>query len=262
MIGIGIEDELRVGQVLLQNKRIHGIDDHVIASVDHQRRVGNLSEIVERARAGSAPLADRGDLRRCDLLAHLRVATLLAQAKPLQKRPASSLARLGRCEESSKPRLVRVCIGRAEHGLSLGGQGRHALATSRPCPHQDQAADQARLGERQRLRDEAAKRKTEDVDLCKTKRLDERRRVGRHLLDRGWHLAVRAGNARVIEQDHLPPRREAVGHQRVPVVHGTGEMHVEDERDAARFAEAPVSEPNTCRLYELRRRGLVAMNHF
>src|ERR1700736_5425288 len=33
VIGIRIEDELRVGQVLLKNKRINGIDDHVIASV-------------------------------------------------------------------------------------------------------------------------------------------------------------------------------------------------------------------------------------
>jgi hypothetical protein len=40
VIGIRIEDELRVGQVLLKNKRIHGIDDH-------------LSEIVKRARAAA-----------------------------------------------------------------------------------------------------------------------------------------------------------------------------------------------------------------
>src|SRR6266478_1154418 len=55
VIGIRIEDELRVAQVLLKNKRIHGIDDYVVASVDHQRRVGNLSEIVKRARTRSTP---------------------------------------------------------------------------------------------------------------------------------------------------------------------------------------------------------------
>src|ERR1700720_460861 len=52
VIGIRIEDELCVGQVLLKNERIHGIDDHVVASVDHQRRVGNLPEIVKRLGAG------------------------------------------------------------------------------------------------------------------------------------------------------------------------------------------------------------------
>jgi hypothetical protein len=34
-------------------------------------------------------------------------------------------------------------------------------------------------------------------------------------------------------------------------------MHVEDERHATRFAEASVSEPDTSRVHELRRRGLV-----
>src|SRR3981189_3893477 len=58
VIGIRIEDELRVGQVLLKNKRIHGVDDHVIASVDHQRRVGNLSEIVKRAPTRSTPFTN------------------------------------------------------------------------------------------------------------------------------------------------------------------------------------------------------------
>jgi hypothetical protein len=35
-------------------------------------------------------------------------------------------------------------------------------------------------------------------------------------------------------------------------------MHVEDEWLAARFAEAPVSEADALRLYELRRCGLVS----
>src|ERR1700716_2192567 len=83
VIGIRIENELRAGQVLLKNKRIHGVDDHVITSVDHQRRMGNLSEIIKRARARSTPFTDRIDLRWRDLLANLRVTTLLAQAEPL-----------------------------------------------------------------------------------------------------------------------------------------------------------------------------------
>src|SRR5258708_4277355 len=55
----------------------------------------------------------------------------------------------------------------------------------------------------------------------------------------------------------VPVRREAVGHQGVPVVHGAGEMHIENERDAARPAEAPVGEPHAGGVDELRRRGLV-----
>ena len=66
MIGIRIEDELRVGQVLLKDERIHAIDDNVIASVDHQRRVRDRSQIVKRAGSRCTPLADRADLCRCD----------------------------------------------------------------------------------------------------------------------------------------------------------------------------------------------------
>ncbi|MER9056820.1 MULTISPECIES: hypothetical protein [unclassified Mesorhizobium] len=52
---------------------------------------------------------------------------------------------------------------------------------------------------------------------------------------------------------------EAVGHRRVPMIHRAGEMHVEDERHATRFAEPPVSERGTCGVHELRRRGLVTV---
>src|ERR1700730_6862441 len=105
-----------------------GVDGEVMAAVDHQCRLGNLSEIVERVRARSTPLADRLDLHRRDLCVNLRVAPLLAQAEPLQKRSPGSLARLGRCEENPKPQLVRVRICRAEYGLSLRCQGRHGLS--------------------------------------------------------------------------------------------------------------------------------------
>jgi hypothetical protein len=43
------------------------------------------------------------------------------------------------------------------------------------------------------------------------------------------------------------------------MVHRAGEVLVEDQRDAAAPAEAAVGEPNTSRVHELRRRGLVGM---
>src|SRR6266851_7778005 len=39
VIGIRIEDELRVRQVLLQDERVYGVDDHVIAAVHDQSRL-------------------------------------------------------------------------------------------------------------------------------------------------------------------------------------------------------------------------------
>src|SRR5882762_1776376 len=46
------------------------------------------------------------------------------------------------------------------------------------------------------------------------------------------------------------------------MVHGAGEVLVEDERHAARFAEAAIGEADAVGLDEPRRRGLVGMNHF
>lgn len=87
--------------------------------------------------------------------------------------PPGSLARFGWREEDAKPQLVLVSVRLREYGLSLWCQGRHALSATRAYPHQDQAANQTGVGDRQRLRDEAAKRETHDVDRHETKRLDE-----------------------------------------------------------------------------------------
>jgi hypothetical protein len=43
------------------------------------------------------------------------------------------------------------------------------------------------------------------------------------------------------------------------MVHGAHEMHVEDEWEAARLAEAAVGEADAIGLDELRRRGLVTV---
>src|SRR5579864_4744276 len=42
--GVWIEDELGVRQVLRQDKRVHGRDDHVMAPTRHQDRVRYFSE--------------------------------------------------------------------------------------------------------------------------------------------------------------------------------------------------------------------------
>jgi hypothetical protein len=41
VIGIGVEDELRVREVLLQDERVHRVDDDVVAAIDDQRRLGD-----------------------------------------------------------------------------------------------------------------------------------------------------------------------------------------------------------------------------
>src|SRR3984893_17154120 len=88
------------------------------------------------------------------------------------------------------------------------------------------------------LRDKAADRKPEHIDLRQSQRLDKRDRVGPHLLARGRNLAGAARYAGVVEQNDLALRREAIGHRRIPMVHRTGEVLVENERYAVPLAEA------------------------
>jgi hypothetical protein len=70
-----------------------------------------------------------------------------------------------------------------EYGLGLGGQIRHAFSAPRTGPHQKQPTNQMGLGDRQRLGDESAQRKTQNIGLDEAKRFYERRCVGRHFLD-------------------------------------------------------------------------------
>ena len=39
VVGVRINDQLSVGDVLLQNPGVDGVDDHVVVAVDYQRRL-------------------------------------------------------------------------------------------------------------------------------------------------------------------------------------------------------------------------------
>src|SRR5258708_38995425 len=45
MIAVGVQNELRVRQVLLQYERVHRIDEHVVAAFDHERRLSDLLQV-------------------------------------------------------------------------------------------------------------------------------------------------------------------------------------------------------------------------
>src|SRR6266478_103655 len=123
-----------------------------------------------------------------------------------------------------------------------------------------QATDQLRRGEDQLLPHRAAEREAEHVDLAETQRLDEGDRIGGHPFDRGRHLAGTARDAGIVEQDDFAVLGEAVGHQRVPMVHGAGEMHVEDERHARGLTETAIGEADALGLDELRGCALMGVS--
>jgi hypothetical protein len=109
------------------------------------------------------------------------------------------------------------------------------------------------------LRDHTADREAEHIRLVQTKCSAEGDRVGAHLLERGRHLAGAAGNACVVEQDHLTVASQAIRHRRVLVIHGARVVLVEDDRHAAGLAKSAIGEADSDSLYELCRRGLVGV---
>src|SRR4029077_6299480 len=196
-----------------------------------------------------------------NLVVHLGIASLLTKMLALQEFQSRRLARLGGTEEDREPEMLGRIIGGAEDPLCYLGQRFHSLTAARTGAHQDQLANEIGRLQRDFLRDHAADREAEHIHLVQTKCSAERDRVGAHLLERGRNFAGAAGNAGVVEQDHLTVATQAIGHRRVPVIHGARIVLVEDDWHSAGLAESTISEADSVGLDELRRRGLVGMNH-
>src|SRR5262249_31111697 len=84
-------------------------------------------------------------------------------------------------------------------------------------------------------------------------------RVGAHLSESAGNLAGASGAADIVEQNDFVLSGEAIGHRRIPMVHGGHEIHVEDQRHAAFFAEPAIGEADAVGLDELRRHGPVGI---
>jgi hypothetical protein len=143
--------------------------------------------------------------------------------------------------------------------LPSGVPGIHTLAAARPGPQQHEAPHEIGGLERDLLRDKAADRKAEHVDLLESQRLDESHRVGAHVGERRRHLAGAAGDAGIVEQNNFPVFCEAVSHRRIPMIHRAGIVLVENERQSVRLAEAAIGEADAIGLDELRRCGLMGV---
>src|SRR5216683_2938290 len=261
VICVGIEDELGVRQVLLQDERIHGVDDHVLAAIHDQRRLADRLQIFERLLPRRAPFADRLDLGGRDFLVDLGIAVLGAQPEALEELAACSLALRGPREMHAKPKMIGLVIGGAEDFLRLWRERSHALAAARAGADQDEAPHEVGRLKGDLLSDKAADRKAEHIDFPQAQRPDERHRVAAHFLERSWHLSGGTGDTGVVEQDHFAVLGETVGHRRIPMVHGAGEVLVEDERHAGCVAKAAIGKADAVGFDEPRRRGLVSVNH-
>src|SRR5882762_6578748 len=164
-----------------------------------------------------------------------------AQPEALEELAAGGLALLGLREMHAKPEMIGLVIGGAEDFLRLRRERGHALATARAGADQDQPPHEVGRLKGDFLRDKAADRKAEHIDFRQSQRLDERHRVGAHLRDPGGHFAGGAGYAGVVEQDDFAIG-ETIGHGRIPMVHGAGEVLVEDQRHAGSIAKSSIGK--------------------
>jgi hypothetical protein len=172
---------------------------------------------------------------------------------------ARGLALLGLREMHAKPEMIGLVIRGAEDFLGLWRERGHALATARAGADQNQSPHEVGCLKGDFLRDKAADRKPEHIELRQSQRPDERHRVGAHFLYPGGHLSRGTGCTGVVEQNDFAILGETVGHCRTPMVHGAGEVLVEDERNAGSVAKTAIGKADTVCFDELRRRGLVIM---
>src|SRR5437868_7363507 len=86
----------------------------------------------------------------------------------------------------------------------------------------------------------AADRKSESNELFNAERVDKCRCVLRHLFNRSRNFTAGAGDASVVEQDHFAVLGKSVGQRGIPVIHGSGKVHEEEQRSVDRYAEATV----------------------
>src|ERR1700719_1439270 len=260
VIGVGIDDQLRIRHVLLHDEREDRGYVHVVTAVHDEGWLLDRLQIVGGPLLLDAPLANRFDLGGRHLVVHFGIAALLTTMRALQVLPSRRLARRGRTEFDREPDTLGriVGVGAKEPPCSLGYR-LHSLTAARTCAIDDHPANEIGRLQSDFLHDQAADREAKYVNLLQAQRLDEGDGVGGHLLERRRDLAGAAGDARVVEQDHLTVASEAMRHHRVPVIHGADVVLVEDERHAAGLAESAIGEADSVSLNELCRRGLVAV---
>ena len=123
-----------------------------------------------------------------------------------------------------------------------------AYTPGRSGSREHDLADQLGAGLRDHLRDEAAQREAEKVDLREAKGLDERDRVLRHVGDADRGLAARAPHAAIVEDDDMAAAGDPVEDLRVPVVKHGREVVQEDHGHAASLSELTIHDPGVLHL--------------
>jgi hypothetical protein len=107
------------------------------------------------------------------------------------------------------------------------------------------------------LRDHAAHRETEEINLVESQCADERDGVSSHLFDRVGRFAAGGTDAAIVEGDHAVFRGDAVDNPGIPVVEVGGEVVEKDDGYTGIDAQLAVDESSTADRNRFRRRVLV-----
>src|SRR5260221_6474853 len=115
VIGVGVDDQLRIRDVLLHDEGVDRGHDHVVTAVHHECWLLDRLQIAVGPLLLDAPLIHRFDLGRRNLVVYLGIAPLLTKMLALQELSARRLARLGWTEEDREPGMPERIIGGAEY---------------------------------------------------------------------------------------------------------------------------------------------------
>src|SRR6202790_3129430 len=143
VIGVGVDDQLRIRDVLLHDERLLRGQVHVVTAVDDECWLLERLQIVVGPLLLDAPLADRFDLGGRHLVVHFGITALLPKMRALQELPSRRLARRGRTEFDREPDIIGRIVGvvTKEPPCSLGYQ-LHSLTAARTCAIDDQPANE------------------------------------------------------------------------------------------------------------------------
>jgi hypothetical protein len=175
-------------------------DHYVVVAVGHEDRLADLREVVGRLQARRA---DRLQLCTPGLHRDALVSVLCALLQPGHVGGRRALALLVSVEEQEMP-----WIAQGEGGLGVRA-GRDpvdlldAAAAGGTRAGQNDPADELGVLEGDHLRDSAAEREAQEVDLVVAEGADEGDGVGGHLIDRVRHRSARRADAAVVECDHV-----------------------------------------------------------
>ena len=107
---------------------------------------------------------------------------------------------------------IRTALGGRQSGIVLVDDILRERAQER------EALDPLRRSQRHRLRDDAAHRMAGDVEAVETERIDDRKSVGRHVVDGQPSIAADArAHSPVVERHHGEPVFESIDLRRPPV---------------------------------------------